>query len=161
SAYFNLELIEGAILHRKWLADYRRAKHGDESPEHMRALASLAFAYIEGGHEVQGQGALPPPIGPVQKLGGPEAPRVSDVIHTPGNAYMRDRNYEQALQYGLPAAKGLARAYGDNSTIACTAYWNLSGAYRGLGRQEDVREMYARAMPGLALSEKNNVITRI
>src|SRR6185436_17586632 len=57
ATYANLELYDGALIHKRWLVDYHRATSGPESEAYLRALGSLGTSAIEGGYQPEGQHA--------------------------------------------------------------------------------------------------------
>src|SRR6185436_7199847 len=58
ATYANLELHDGALIHKRWLVDYHKEASGQESEPYLRALGSLGSTCIEGGYQPEGQRAM-------------------------------------------------------------------------------------------------------
>jgi serine/threonine protein kinase len=157
--YDNLELIDGEILHRVWLAEYHRKRGGDNSQEHLDALTDLGNAYVEAGHEPQGQEVLKKALRLAEAIHGERSLAAYKLMDTIGNSLMRDQRSQEALDLALEATKGVESLLGPDDIETGGVYFNLGGVYRGLGKTKEMTECYERALKIMESASPGNVGT--
>jgi len=149
STYENLELTDGVILHQKWLAEYHRNRGGAGSEEYLRALTALGNSYVEGGHQPEGQATLKDALVLARKIYGDESLEAFGLMDTIGNSLMREGRNAEALEYALPATKGVERLRGPEHFETGFVYFNLAAVYRGLGQTDDMVACYDKAVANM------------
>jgi eukaryotic-like serine/threonine-protein kinase len=157
--YDNLELIDGEILHRLWLAEYHRKRGGDNSQEYLDALTELGNAYVEAGHEPQGLEVLKKGLTLAQSIHGERSLAAYKLMDTIGNSLMRDGRSQEALDLALAATQGVESLLGPDDIETGGVYFNLGGVYRGLGKTQEMTECYERALKIMESASPGNVGT--
>jgi tetratricopeptide (TPR) repeat protein/predicted Ser/Thr protein kinase len=102
--YDKLDLMGRAAVHRAWLVEYHRKRHGGKSEALLLSLASLARTYSEAGDFAKANTTFTEAIQLYRATNRKDA-RYYDIICKLGDNFLRDRDLHNALVHGEIAAE--------------------------------------------------------